>query len=78
VTQAGSQVTSLGDDLTVQAKECYTQTASNMLAPGGESPAPASWPTVTSAGRKVKVGYDCRDEHRHLARRLTLGEGLFP
>jgi filamentous hemagglutinin len=36
VTQAGSQVASLGGNVTLQAGETYRQTASNVAAPGGD------------------------------------------
>ena len=51
VTQAGSQVASLGGDVTIQAGERYTQTASNVLAPAGDI-------AIVAKDVQITAGYD--------------------
>lgn len=51
VTQAGSQVASLGGNVTLQAGETYRQTASNVLAPGGDI-------TIVAKDVQIVAGYD--------------------
>jgi filamentous hemagglutinin len=51
VTQAGSQVASLGGNVTIEAGERYTQTASNVIAPGGNI-------AIIAKDVQITAGYD--------------------
>lgn len=67
VTQAGSQVASLGGNVSIQAGERTTQTASNVLAPAGDI-------SIVAKDVQINAGYDTTTSNSHSTySKLALG-----